>query len=95
MDFVKSLALIAVSVQALGEYPGDLCCRLYAAANYGDPHINLCYKPGGSHIENTDLSPLGFSNQISSYWCGKNVSYDFCRNPTGPCYGSSAISGAG
>lgn len=35
------------------------------------------------------------SNKLSSYYCGKNVWYNFCKGTGGSCSGSSLSSGAG
>merc|ERR1711953_742906 len=36
-----------------------------------------------------------WENRLSSYWCGKNVSYDFCDDYWGDCAGDKGVSGAG
>lgn len=32
---------------------------------------------------------------MNSWWCGKNVSYDFCKNTSGSCKRPDGFSGAG
>lgn len=44
------------------------------------------------HFKN---SSDNWENRLSSYWCGKNVSYDFCDKYYGDCDGDKALSGAG
>jgi len=38
----------------------------------------------------------GFGDKMSSYWCGANVSFDFCDQKDGDCRGGDDLnSGAG
>ena len=41
------------------------------------------------------MSDYNFHDQMSSWWCGKNVSYDLCVNTSGTCAKDKGISGAG
>jgi hypothetical protein len=40
-------------------------------------------------------SSKNWENRLSSYSCGKNVSYDFCDDYYGDCAGTKGVSGAG
>ena len=41
------------------------------------------------------LSHIGFDNRISSFFCGKNVWYNFCTGYGGECGYRDILSGAG
>lgn len=41
------------------------------------------------------MSSAGFNDRMNSWWCGKNVSYDFCDNSSGGCKRGDGYSGAG
>ena len=86
-------------------YPGDNCCYLFDDVNFDnfgrrdqntiidDFRKLICHDGTRTTI---DLHPSGWGNKVSSYMCGKNVWYDFCRNGTNDCVGGDRTnSGAG
>jgi len=43
-----------------------------------------------------NLSLVGWNDKMSSYACGKNVVYDFCKNnPDDDCWGGNGTHGGG
>lgn len=85
MNYFKSIAVFAVTAHAQLEYPGDYCCNLYPATRYGMDPKSVCYDPKKGGKQLTDLTNTSYHDVISSWWCGKNVSYDFCYASTGSC----------
>ena len=89
----------------MADYPGDNCCYLYDHHNYQihdrEPHTDLnngrkkiCHE--GSRKEINVRSELGWGDRVSSYICGKNVWFDFCKDGLGSCHnGDNVNSGAG
>ena len=73
-------------------YPGDHCCTVYEAANYGMRALRLCYP-----LQDPYMSHYGFDNIISSWYCGKNVMIRLCENLENPGCGAdySGSDGAG
>ena len=102
-----AVGTLLFAVQAFGkdvnslDYPGDYCCTLWEAAGYEWSSVNLCLPTDSdTGIPTKDdetflLKNYGFDNIMSSWWCGKYVSYDFCVNETGDCTGQNGDSGAG
>jgi len=41
------------------------------------------------------MDAFGFHDKMSSWWCGKSVSYDLCSNTSGSCTGNNGMTGAG
>jgi len=91
--------------QPFVQYPGDNCCYLFDDVNFDnwgrrDQNTNIddfrkliCHDGTRTTI---DLHPSGWGNRASSYMCGKNVWYDFCRYGTNDCVGGDRTnSGAG
>ena len=90
----------------MADYPGDNCCYLYDHYNYQihdrEPHTDLnngrkkiCHE--GSRKEINVRSELGWGDRVSSYICGKNVWFDFCKDGPGRnCAGGDrSVRGAG
>lgn len=42
-----------------------------------------------------DLSSSDMQDAMSSWWCGKSVSYDFCNNTASSCTQGNGMTGAG
>lgn len=77
-------------------YPGDLCCNLYDDGNYGGTVKKFCLGSKTSGDTTWSMDDYNFHDKMSSWWCGKNVSYDFCRLRTGgSCSNDDGTSGAG
>jgi len=90
----------------LVDYPGDNCCFLYENHNFDHGgnrlpssdvtarRLQICHTGSRTVINTHDL---GWGNRASSYICGKNVWYDFCRDGVGrDCHnGDLRNSGAG
>ena len=88
------------------DYPGDNCCYLYDEYQFdwaGEREENhdidqrrelICHN---GHRTDIDVAALGWNNKVSSYYCGKNVWFDFCNGGVGSnCKGSQRFnSGAG
>ena len=106
-NFEKILAsFVLVNSAAAGNvYPGDKCCTLYRDSNFEGDQLNLCFDEDtyGRHGQqqwilrdfNLPNSSDQWENRVSSYWCGKNVAYDFCDKYYGDCAGETGMSGAG
>ena len=95
-SFALATLLVAVQVSA-EEYPGDFCCEFWVDANYGGASIKKCYDHDvlGNNGTLISVLPGGFSGNIESWSCGKNVQYDFCYNNDDDCTGGSGEGGAG
>jgi len=74
--------------------PGDLCCNLYPDSNYGGTPKSVCAQATAGD-KTFLLKDLGIANMVSSWFCGRSVSYDFCTAESGDCAGENGISGAG
>ena len=87
---IYASALVSASL-AVDSYPGDLCCRMYEHPNYSGHTHDACFdydtygKDGEQYV-----SLSNFQNVASSWWCGKNVAYDFCHNGESDCHQSGA-----
>ena len=104
---LASFAIALVNSAAAGDmsYPGDLCCTLYRDNDFEGSQLKLCldtdtYGFNGQQQWilrdfNVNSSDDTWENRLSSYWCGKNVEYDFCHNYYGTCDGKKGMSGAG
>ena len=88
------------------EYPGDNCCTIYSDYRYGRPGDRVPGDDLDSHrktycVQNEErtvytLSSDGWKNRMGSYYCGKNVWFDFCNGGESDCYGAYRTnSGAG
>ena len=89
-------------------YPGDLCCTLYEGFNWGRKQVNVCL-PSADHSGEIEfrMKDYDIGDGISSWWCGKSVSYDFCvvdlvaifnggsMDDTTDCTDTGGMSGAG
>ena len=72
------------------QYPGDDCCWVYEWSRLKGTKQLLCHDGSATTIELADLD-----NKISSYYCGKSIWYNFCKDSGGECSGSRISSGAG
>ena len=82
-------------VQANASYPGDTCCRLYAGQDFKNKNSNFCLADDEDEHQ-WNLKDYGFNNLMSSWSCGKNVSYDFCNTTDWYCSSNTdSNSGAG
>ena len=95
-SFALATLLVAVQVSA-EEYPGDFCCELWVDANFGGDSLKKCYDHDelGNNGTLESILPGGFTGNIESWSCGKNVQYDFCYNNNDDCTGDYAEGGAG
>jgi len=65
-------------------YPGDECCVFWPDGSYrGTPTPSLCLKDGKTTTYL--MSDYGMHDKMSSWWCGKSISYDHCNNTSGSC----------
>lgn len=55
------------------KYPGNDCCTLYKDDDYWNILSTWCLE--GQETRTVDLNVVGGNDQVSSYWCGKNVWY--------------------
>ena len=99
-----TLALVNSAAADNLPYPGDLCCTIWQHGDYAGESLNLCFNEAryGHEGEQQFIlrdyeinSSKRWENKLSSYWCGKNVSYDFCDDYWGDCAGDKGVSGAG
>ena len=92
--FVRNLAMLASvlvsATLAVDSYPGDLCCRLYESANYSGNSEDACFDYDTYGADGQQTVWLSSVNTASSWWCGKNVAYDFCLEDDSECYDSGA-----
>ena len=91
-NLVIYASVLASATLAVDTYPGDLCCRLYADQNYSGDTEDVCYDYetyGADGQQSVGLSS-SMVNRATSWWCGKNVAYDFCDNGDTDCYASGA-----
>ena len=70
-------------------YPGDFCCTLFSEQYLRGEQLTLCHDGDGTTAE-ISLAGEDLDKRMSSYYCGKNVAYDFCADGN-ECY----ITGAG
>ena len=84
-----------MAIAASLDYPGDLCCRFYRDANYGSSYQDFCL-PDSDTNGVWDMRDYDFGDQAGSFYCGKNVAYDFCDDPADKtCKYGNGGSGAG
>ena len=78
-------------------YPGDSCCELYKDYNYEGESLKLCYTIKDGSPQEFDLRTYDdFDQSVDSWYCGKNIAYDFCDLGVGEdCTGGRGESGAG
>ena len=88
--------LVAIKVSA-DEYPGDLCCEFWEYNHFTGNSIKKCLDHDllGDNGTLVSVLPNGFTNNVESWSCGKNVQYDFCYLVQDQCNGVTAESGAG
>ena len=77
-------------------YPGDYCCRLYKGYNWNGNYKNFCMSETADY-KNYDLKTYGYNNNVSSYYCGQHVHYNFCntRDQSTCASNTDSNSGAG
>ena len=76
-------------------YPGDLCCNLYDDGNYGGTVKKFCLGSKTSGDTTWSMDDYDFHDKMSSWWCGKNVSWNMCTGTSGDCLNTHGSSGAG
>ena len=59
-------------------YPGDKCCTVYRDGSFSSDSKTFCHN-GGSYT-NINFSEQGFNDTMSSWHCGKKISYKFCHD---------------
>ena len=88
------------------DYPGDNCCYLYDQIQFqhdglreqhddlNERRAQICHN---GHRTEIDVAAMGWNDRVSSYYCGKNVWFDFCNGGIGSnCKGYQRFnSGAG
>ena len=74
-------------------YPGDNCCTIWDYDNYSGDSRTFCHNGGETQY---NLDDYGFGDKDASWYCGKTVAYDMCRNYVGDdCRYDHGMSGAG
>lgn len=95
---IEAVALFSLGTAASTSpaYPGDYCCTLYSEEYYEGQSDTFCISEKIETYE-WDLADYGFGDTMSSYACGKNVTYEFCLNSNDNCGGEldQAMSGSG
>lgn len=77
------------------DYPGDRCCQVYEDSGFGGGWLLSCLSDGFTEGY-VDVVDYGFNDKMSSWWCGKDIAYDFCNdNPGDDCRNGHGSSGAG
>ena len=88
-----------LSVADTLEYPGDNCCHLFANHLWEDGvQVKICRDTHNTTDAKQlfDMHDYGINDAVSSWYCGKNVAYDFCRNgPNTNCDAGEGNRGAG
>ena len=95
-SFALATLLVAIQVGAQ-EYPGDLCCEFWEYNHFTGNSMKLCldHDKMGDNGTLVSVLPNGFTNNVESWSCGKNVQYDFCYWLQYQCNDKSAEGGAG
>ena len=74
---------VPASVPANIAYPGDNCCTFYDYDYFEGSSKTLCHS--GSEVT-YNMEQEGFADKEASWYCGKNVAYDICRDyENDPC----------
>ena len=74
-------------------YPGDNCCTFWDLDNFGGSSKTLCHF--GTEVT-YNMETEGFADKEASWYCGKSVWYDICRNyESDSCSEKHGQSGAG
>ena len=77
------------------QYPGDRCCALYADSYYSGSSLTACLESYASEGY-VDVKDNGFNDEMTSWWCGKDIAYNFCNdNPGDDCNNGHGSLGAG
>lgn len=87
---------ITLGVENSVDYPGHRCCDFYDAENWsGGPPFKACLKDG--YTKSKGIMPDDHLGKVSSYWCGKDISFDLCFDDpnTGNCRNYNGVGGAG
>ena len=50
-----------------------MCCRVYAGIDFTNVHFDFCLYDENQEIKYWQADTYGWHNEISSYWCGKDV----------------------
>ena len=83
-------AILSQDLDQEVNYPGDFCCTLFEDPYLRGAQLTLCHDGDGT-TKSFDLAGEFMDKRMSSYYCGKNVAYDFCGAEGTDCY----ITGAG
>ena len=76
-------------------YPGDRCCQIFKKRDFAGDWLLACLNEGELEGE-VNVRDHGFNNNMSSWWCGKDIAYDFCDGRPGTnCQAAHGTSGAG
>ena len=65
------------------QYPGDNCCHLFEDMHYGQSEnggnkkLTLCHDNDRAEFR---LKDYQFNDTVESWYCGKNVWYNFCAH---------------
>ena len=77
-------------------YPGDTCCQLWKDGNYTGDSKKFCYTRTDGLDQFFDMHDYDFNDTVDSWYCGKNIAYDFCDdNVSEDCSHGNGESGAG
>ena len=76
------------------EDPEDDCCNLWDDENYGGDMRSFCLD--GATSRDVNMHDEDWNNRMTSWACGKNVSYQFCEGEEDQgCDGEDGESGGG
>ena len=73
-------------------YPGDNCCTFYRDYNYNGISFQMCLPADSGLTSGQGNVPTSPKILVSSWWCGKNLTYDICNEGA---IGSDCSNGAG
>ena len=60
-------------------YPGDLCCSLFDDKWLNHSRVTVCLDEATGFGE-FNLAELDFDDKAESWWCGKSVLFQFCKD---------------
>ena len=64
-------------------YPGDWCCQLWKGSYFTNDSKKFCYSRTDQKDQVFNMYDYDFNDTMTSWYCGKNVAYDLCREVPG------------
>ena len=88
----------AQPAEANTTYPGHTCCMMYASHDFNTDGgwLSVCGNGSTFDYDIATSQYSWFNDEMSSWYCGKNIAFDFCKNnPGDDCSGDNGNTGAG